>query len=323
MKSASDHVSIASIREAATGLDGVAERTPLLRAPALESAAGYAVYLKLENRQPTGAFKLRGAWTAVRRLPDSARRRGIITYSSGNHGQAVAYAARRLGLRAVVVMPETAPEIKVQGVQRWGATVEFAGTTSEHRCTRAAELIARDGLTVIPPFDHPDIIAGQGTVGLEIVEDLPDVRHIAVPVGGGGLIAGITTAASALVPHARVTAVEPEGAPALRCALDAGEVVRLDETHSIADGLLPVAIGSLNFAIVRGHIDAVTVTDAAIAGATVWLHREMDITVEPSGAATTAALRAGAFTPEGPAVLVVSGGNVDPAYVEQLAREQL
>lgn len=314
-------MSLASISEAASGLDGVAERTPLLRAPVLEPAAGHPVYLKLENRQPTGAFKLRGAWTAVRRLPDEARRRGIITYSSGNHGQAVAYAARRLGLRAVVVMPETAPEIKVKGVQRWGASVEFAGTTSEHRRARAAELVERDGLTVIPPFDHPDIIAGQGTVGLEIVEDLPDVRHIAVPVGGGGLIAGITAAAVAVVPKVRITAVEPDGAPALYSALEAGKVVQLAETHSIADGLLPVAVGSLNFAIVRGHVDAVTVTDAAIAEATVWLYREMDLTVEPSGAATAAALQTGAFRPAGPTALVVSGGNVDPAYVEQLARE--
>lgn len=312
-------VTLEAIREAAAGLVGVAERTPLLPVDALRQAAGVPVFLKLENRQPTGAFKLRGAWTAVRRLPAAARRRGVITYSSGNHGQAVAYAARRLGLRAVIVMPETAPPTKVAGVKKWGGEVVFAGTTSEDRRAKAEELIAREGLQVVPPFDHPDVIAGQGTVGLEIVEDLPDVAHVAVPVGGGGLIAGITTALAALRPATRVTAVEPDGAAALHAALRTGRVVRLDRTHSIADGLLPVAVGSLTFAHVRYRVDAVTVTDAAIADATVWLHRAMGLLVEPSGAATTAALRAGAFRPTGPTVLVVSGGNVDPAAVEALA----
>jgi threonine dehydratase len=311
-------VSLASIREAATGLDGVAQRTPLVVAPPLADHTGQPVYLKLENRQPTGAFKLRGAWTAIRRLPAGERRRGIITYSSGNHGQAVAYAARRLGLRAIVVMPETAPRVKVDGVQRWGAEVVFAGTTSEHRYARAMELVHEHGFTVIPPFDHPDIIEGQGTVGLEIAEDLPGVRHVLVPVGGGGLVAGITAALAETVPDARVTAVEPEGARALGAALDAGKVVHLDRTESVADGLLPVAVGDLNFSVVRDRVRALTVSDAQIIEATVWLHRAMALTVEPSAAATTAALRANAFRPDGPTVLVVSGGNVDPDYVAGL-----
>jgi threonine dehydratase len=313
-------VTLEAVREAAAGLVGVAVRTPLLAAEALSRAAGVPVYLKLENRQPTGAFKLRGAWTAVRRLSPEARRRGVITYSSGNHGQAVAYAARRLGLRAVIVMPETAPAAKVAGVRKWGGEVVLAGTTSEHRKARAEELIVQEGLSVVPPFDHPDVVAGQATVGLEIADDLPAVAHVAVPVGGGGLVAGITTALAALAPQARVTAVEPEGAAAMGAALQAGKVVHLERTHSIADGLLPVAVGALPFALVRDRIDAVTVTDEAIAEATVWLKREMDLLVEPSGAATTAALRSGALKPRGPTVLVVSGGNVDPADVERLAR---
>jgi threonine dehydratase len=172
---------------------------------------------------------------------------------------------------------------------------------------------------MVPPFDHPDIIAGQGTVGLEIVEDLPDVALVAVPVGGGGLLAGIATAVLALRPGATVTAVEPEGAPAMHAALEAGAIVRLPETHSIADGLLPVAVGPLPFAHVRGRVTSVTVSDAAIAEATVWLHRTGTVLAEPSGAATTAALRSGVLRPTGPTVLVVSGGNVDPAYVAQLA----
>ena len=312
-------VTIDEIREAARGLDGVAERTPLLPAePLRQCAGGAAVYLKLENRQPTGAFKLRGAWTAIRRLPDAARRRGVITYSSGNHGQAVAFAARRIGIRAVIVMPENAPEAKVRGVRRWGGEVMFAGTTSEDRKTHAEELVAEQHLVVIPPFDHPDIIAGQGTVGLEIVEAVPEVRHVAVPVGGGGLIAGVTTALAALAPGAAVVGVEPDGAPALREALAHDRPVRLAETHSIADGLLPLSVGSLTFAHVRGRVRAVTVSDRAIAEAVLFMRDTLGLLVEPSGAATTAALRSGAFVPTGPTVLVVSGGNVDPSRVDAL-----
>lgn len=318
LRIAADPVSLDAIRAAATGLAEVAERTPLVSVDALARRAGVPVYLKLENLQPTGAFKLRGAWTAVRRLPPAQRARGVITYSSGNHGQAVACAARRLALRAVVVMPETAPPVKVDGVRRWGGEVVFAGTTSEDRQARAEELIASEGLVVIPPFDHPDIIAGQGTVGLEIAEDLPDVAHVAVPVGGGGLIAGIATALAATRPTASVTAVEPEGSAALGAALAAGQVVRLASTHSVADGLLPLAVGELNFSLVRDRVDAVTVTDEAILEATRWLHQEAELTVEPSGAATTAAVLTGAIRPGGPIVLVVSGGNVDPAFIQRL-----
>jgi threonine dehydratase len=291
----------------------------LIPAPALSERAGVAVYLKPENQQPTGAFKLRGAWTFARRLPSEERRRGVITYSSGNHGQAVAFVAQRLGIRAVIVMPESVPAVKVDGVKRWGGEVEFAGTTSEDRYGRAMAMAQQEGLVVIPPFDHPHIIAGQGTVGLEIVEDLPDVAHVTVPVGGGGLIAGIATAVKALRPEARITGVEPEGGAALAAALAAGRPVHLERTESIADGLLPLAVGTVTFQHVRGCVDAVTVSERAIAEATVWLHRQQHVPAEPSGAATTAALLDGAFTPQGPHVLVVSGGNVDPSRIDALA----
>jgi threonine dehydratase len=296
-------------------------RTPLQVAPSLAAAAGVPVYLKLENLQPTGAFKLRGAWTFARRLDPAARQRGVVTYSSGNHGQAVAFAAQRLGVQAVVVMPETAPQLKVEGVKRWGGAVLFAGTTSEDRFTKAMELVESEGLTPVPPYDHPDIIAGQGTVGLEIVEDLPDVAHVAVPVGGGGLIAGIATAVAALRPSARVTGVEPEGASALNAALAAGQPVRLERTESIADGLLPLSVGRITFSHVRGLVDGVKVSDRAIAEAAVWLHREERVLAEPSGAATTAALRSGVLTPAGPIVLVVSGGNVAVEAIEALTSD--
>ncbi len=321
IRSDEDLVTLESIREAASGLAGVAVRSPLQPVETLSRAAGVPVYLKLENRQPTGAFKLRGAWTAIRRMSGEARARGVITYSSGNHGQAVAFAARRMQVRAVIVMPETAPEIKVAGVRRWGGEVVFAGTTSEDRKAKASELAEHEGLTVVPPFDHPDVIAGQGTVGLEIAEDLPDVALVVVPVGGGGLIAGVTTAVKSLVQKASITGVEPVGSAALGAALAAGKVVSLDRTHSVADGLLPLAVGERNFELLHGRVDAVTVSDDAIIDATVWLHREVGLTVEPSGAATTAALRAEAIRPTGPTVLIVSGGNIDLATVERLARE--
>jgi len=312
-------VTLESIREAAAGLVGVAERTELRFMPDLSAKAGVPVHLKLESQQPTGAFKTRGAWTAVRRLPPEQRVRGVITYSSGNHGQAVAFAAHRLGIRAVIVMPETAPRTKVEGVKRWGGETVFAGRTSEDRYKRAVELQASQGLTMIPPFDHPDVVAGQATVALEILEQLPEVAWVAAPVGGGGLAAGIAAALAALKPAARLATVEPEGSAALAEALKAGRIVRLERTASIADGLLPLSVGKLNFAILNGRAQPVLVSEAAIAEATRWLNGEQGLVVEPSGAVTTAAIRSGAFRPNGPTVLVVSGGNADAAVLAQLA----
>lgn len=312
-------VTLAELEEAAAGLRGVAVRTPLLECPPLGELAGVPVYLKLENQQPTGAFKLRGAWTALRRLLEDQRKKGVITYSSGNHGQALAYAARRMGVRAVVVMPETAPPAKVEGVKRWGGEVVFAGTTSEDRYEKAMLLARQEGLAVIPPFDHRDIVAGQGTVGLEILEQLPQVTDVAVPVGGGGLAGGIAAALRARKPSVCLTAVEPEGAAALKAALAAGRPVRLERTHSVADGLLPLAVGAIPFAQLRDLVHPVTVTEEAIVEATRWLLYEQKLLVEPSGAVTVAALRSGAFRPSGPAVLVISGGNVDPVALARLS----
>src|SRR5256886_5761569 len=209
-------VTAQDVREAAAGFVGVAVRTPLRFVEPLDA------YLKLESLQPMGAFKLRGAYNAISRLPPAARRNGVITYSSGNHGQAVAYAAQRVGVAAVVVMPETAPPIKVAGVKRWGGEVVFAGRTSEDRQQRAEAIAAERGLAIVPPFDHPDIIAGQATMGLEIAEQLPDVRTVVVPVGGGGLIAGVVTGLAAAGSEARVWGVEPVGAPKLTRSLAAG-----------------------------------------------------------------------------------------------------
>ncbi len=313
-------VSIDDIREAASGLVGVTSPTPLVPVPALEPEAGFPVYLKLENKHATGAFKMRGAWTAIRRLPEDKHSSGVLTYSSGNHGQAVAFAAQRLGVRAVIVMPETAPATKIEGVKRWGGETVFAGTTSEDRFEKGMEMAEADGLTVIPPFDHPDIIAGQGTAGLEIVDQLPEVAHVVFPVGGGGLGAGVTAALTALRPEAALTGVEPEGSAAFGASLSAGRPVRLDGTQSVADGLLPLCVGSITFNHLYGRADAVTVSDSAIAKATLWLRGDLGVMAEPSGAVTTAALRAGAIVPKGPVVLIVSGGNADPKVLENLAK---
>ncbi len=314
-------VSIDAIREAARGLVGVAERTPLVHVSALTDLAGFPVYLKLENAHPTGAFKLRGAWTAVRRLPSDRRAWGVLTYSSGNHGQAVSFAAQRVGVRAVIVMPETAPPLKVDRVKHWGGEVVFAGTTSEDRYKRGMEIAESEGLAVIPPYDHPDIIAGQGTVGIEIAEQLPAVAHVAVPVGGGGLAAGVATAIAALKPGVKVTGVEPEGAAGFNRALEAGHPVRLERSRSIADGLLPLSVGTLAFMHLQDRADGAIVKDSAIAEATLWLRSEPAVMAEPSGAVTTAALRSGALRPAGPTVLVVSGGNADPAVIAALSKD--
>src|SRR6267378_829642 len=230
-------VSAAEIHDAAAGLRGIATRTSLRYVEAL------GAHLKLENEQPMGAFKIRGAYNAIRKLPDPARKRGVITFSSGNHGQAVAYAAKEFGVRAVIVMPETTPAVKVAGVKKWGGEVVLAGRTSEDRRIKAEEIARTEQLAIVPPFDHPDIVAGQATVALEIVEQLPDVETVVVPVGGGGLISGIVAGLAAARSTAVVWGVEPIGAPKLHHSLAAGKVVRLERTGSIADGLITLNVG--------------------------------------------------------------------------------
>src|SRR5437016_3920146 len=307
-------VTAEDVREAAAGLAGVAVRTPLRFVESLNA------YLKLESLQPIGAFKLRGAYNAIRRLPDPARKRGVITYSSGNHGQALAYAAQLVGVRAVVVMPETAPAVKVAGVKKWGGEVVLAGRTSDDRQRRAEAIAAREGLAIVPPFDHPDIVAGQGRVGLEIAEQLADVRTVVVPVGGGGLIAGVVTGLAAAGSRATVWGVEPAGAPKLKRSLEAGHPVRLERTASIADGLITLGVGAIPFAQLAAQRDRVAgvalVEDDALREAVHFLWQQCQLAVEPSGAATTAAVRSGAIHPVSPTVLVVSGGNVDPSLLQ-------
>ncbi len=309
--------SLDNLREAAAGLVGIAERTPLL--PLVELVSGIEVRLKAEHLQPIGAFKIRGAWTAVRRLSPEARQRGVVTSSSGNHGLGVAFAANRHGIPAVVVMPESAPAIKVAGVRELGGeVVQIGAVRGPEQTAEAARLVAERGLAMIPPYDHPDVMAGQGTCGLEILEQWPEVEIIVVPVGGGGLLAGICAAVRALRPGVTVVAVEPAGVPKLSAAIRAGHPATLAGGTSLADGLLTRSVGELTWPVIQSSVrEVVSVTDDDIAAAMKWL-AVRGIRVEPSGAVTTAALLAGRYRPGGPTVVVATGGNVDPAHYRAL-----
>jgi len=317
-------VTLDAIRAAADRIHHVARRTPLLD---VSAHAGRPLWLKCEPQQPGGAFKIRGALNMVMRLSDDDRARGVITYSSGNHGQAVALAASTVRSRAVVVMPTTAPAIKLEGVKRWGAEVLLEGTTSVDRRTRAEAEAAARGLTMVPPFDHEWIIEGQGTCGLEILGQHGDLDVVVVPVGGGGLVSGVAAAIKHMRPDVMVVGVEPAGAAKMTASLAAGRPVTLDRTSSIADGLIPVRPGDLTFAHVKAFVDRVlTVDDDAIARAALWLFFEAKQVVEPSGAATVAAvLWPGADSPladrSKKIVAILSGGNVAPETLAALDRE--
>jgi threonine dehydratase len=303
-------VSLTDIQAARERIRSVARLTPVVD---VSLAAGRPLWLKCESLQPGGAFKIRGAYNMLAQLTADQRTRGVITYSSGNHGQAVALAARALGAPAVVVMPATAPKVKVEATRGFGAEVIFEGTTTLHRRARAeAEAEAR-GLTMVPPFDHEWIIAGQGTLGLELLEQLPDLATVLVPVGGGGLISGVAAAIKQSRPSVQVVGVEPSGAAKMKASIEAGAIQTLASTRSIADGLLAVRPGDLNFAHVRQFVDRlVTVEDAAIASAVGWVFATSRIVAEPSGAASVAAALEATPPFAGPAVAIISGGNLAP-----------
>jgi threonine dehydratase len=305
-------VSLDDIRSAAARISGIVRRTPLVHGST--SSSGTALRLKCENMQVAGAFKIRGAANMLARFGRDELAGGVITYSSGNHAQALACAARLLGVPAVVVMPTTAPAVKVNGTRAFGADVIFNGTTSAERKAEAERLQHARGLVMVPPFDHSWIIAGQGTVGLEIVEDCADVHEVYVPVGGGGLLAGVAAAIKALRPGARVIGVEPAGAAKMSRSLAAGRPVTLESTASIADGLLPLRPGDLTFAHARALVDeVVTVDEDRLRDAVRYVAREARIVVEPSGAASVAAVlqRYGSAADVArPVVAILSGGNI-------------
>lgn len=312
-------VTLDDLRAAARVLLGVAIRTPLLQDDVLTAKLGAPIWYKAEGLQRAGAFKFRGAYNFLHSLPPDARKRGVVAPSSGNHGQGVAMAARIFGVPATVVMPTNVTSAKRAGAERLGARVVLAGTTTHERAEKAREIADSEGLVFVHPYDDPAIIAGQGTVGLEIAEDLPDVQMVLVPVGGGGLSAGVATAIKLLKPNARVIGVEPVGAAKLHAARAQGKPVRLSATRGLADGLQASEIGGLPFRHHQKYIDdVVLVDDEPLIVAMRHLLDRLKIVVEPSGAITAAALMTGIVKPSGTTVAVLSGGNVEWEGLRQL-----
>ncbi|HEX6804919.1 MAG TPA: threonine/serine dehydratase [Terriglobales bacterium] len=313
-------ISLQDIREARARLDGIAVRTPLI--PFQRDSQ--TLYLKPENLQPVGAFKIRGAYNKIASLTEKERARGVITYSSGNHAQGVAYAARALNTRAVIVMPETVPPVKRDATAALGAEIVYAGTTGVERQIQAEALAAEHGYVMIPPYEDEKIIAGQGTAGLEIVEDLPHVDLVLVPVGGGGLISGISVAIKSMNPQAKIVGVEPELAADAQASLRTGRIVEIpakQAVSTIADGLRAVYVGTLTFEHMRRYVDdIVTVTEDEIRRAVRILAQNPKTVAEPSGAVTTAAwlFHADGLPESSATVAVISGGNIEPSLLNQI-----
>ena len=308
------------IRAAQRVIRGRLHRTPVFTSRILGERAGVDLYLKAENLQKTGSFKVRGVLNKLRHLSDAEKERGLITISAGNHGQALAYAAAVEGLRATIVMPGYARATKVAASKAYGAEVVVGGTVHE-AFERVQELRRERSLTLVHPYDDPFVIAGQWTVGLEILEDVPDVDAVYVGIGGGGLISGVAAAVKQSRPGARVIGVEPEGAPTLTAALREHALVRLDSVETIADGLGAPVAGALTLDAVERFVDEVVlVSDAEIADAMRLLLQHAKLLVEPAGAAGVAALLSGrAASPRrGRTVALLSGGNVDLGLVKEL-----
>jgi threonine dehydratase len=312
-------VTLDDIREARARLDGITVRTPLIP---LEWNGG-RLYLKPENLQPIGAFKLRGAYNKIASLTDQERARGVITYSSGNHAQGVAYAARALATKAVIVMPRNAPAIKREATAALGAEVVFVGPSGVERQEKAEELAAQHGYVIIPPYDDQKIIAGQGTAGLEILEDLPEVDLVLVPIGGGGLISGISTAIKSVKPDAKVIGVEPELAADAQASFRARKIVKFPAEQVLstsADGLRSQYVGTLTFEHIRRYVDdVVTVSEADILNAVRILAENPKTIAEPSGAVAPAAwlFHSDGLPASNHTVAIISGGNVDPELLKK------
>jgi len=305
-------VTIQDLRRAAEILAPVAVRTPLLYDDVLSERLGAEIRYKPECLQRAGAFKFRGAYNYLHSLPADVRARGVVAPSSGNHGQGVAMAARLFGVPATVVMPTNVTSAKRAGAERLGARIVLAGTTTHERADKAREICEAENLTMVHPYDDAMIIAGQGTVGLEIADDLPDVEMVLVPVGGGGLSAGVATALKLMIPNARLIGVEPVSAPKLYRAREEGSPVKLDSTGGLADGLQATEIGGRPFMHHQAYIDdVVLVDDAPLPAAMRHLLDRLKIVVEPSGAITVAALMTGVVKPARSTVAVLSGGNIE------------
>jgi len=291
-------------------------RTPVMTSRTVDARSGAQVYFKCENFQRMGAFKFRGAYNAMAQLPEAARRRGVIAYSSGNHAQAVALAGRLLGVPATIVMPSDAPRVKLEATRGYGAEVVTYDPESDAREAIARRLAAERGLTVIPPFDHPQVIAGQGTAAKELLEETGALDVLLVPCGGGGLISGCAVAASVLAPRCRVIGVEPAAGDDAARSFRSGRIERVHNPQTIADGARTASLGEHTFALIRAHVaDITTVDDPALLGAMFFLWERMKLVVEPTGALGACALLEGRVEARGLRVgVVLSGGNVDLAW---------
>ena len=317
-------VGLADIRAARTLLAGVSRTTPMAGLRGLSEQVGGPVLLKCENLQRTGSFKIRGAYVRISRLSDQERARGVVAASAGNHAQGVALAAALLGCRSTVFMPEAAPLPKVAATRGYGAEVRHAGHTVDEALVAASAFAAETGAVLIHPFDHADVIAGQGTVGLEILEQCPEVRTVVVATGGGGLLAGIAAAVTELRPDVRVVGVQAAGAAAFCVSLRAGRPVALTTMTTMADGIAVGRPGELTFPLVRDLVDSVvTVDDDALSRALLLLLERAKLVVEPAGAAGLAAVMEDPTAFEPPVVVVVSGGNIDPLLLSKVIRRGL
>ncbi len=315
----SDLIVLSDVLAAAQRLTGVVQVTPLEPSRAVSELVGVRTLLKCEHLQRTGSFKMRGAYNRIAQLSDDERARGVACASAGNHAQGVALSAQLLGVKATVFMPAGAPLPKVEATRAYGAEVVLSGEGFDDAFDAAQKWVADNGAVFVHPFDHPDIIAGQGTLGLEILDQVPDAGTIVVPMGGGGLISGVAAAAKARRPDVRVVGVEAAAAAAFPASLEAGHPVTLEAVATIADGIAVKTPGELTLAHVRAYVDeVVTVSDEAIARAVLLLVERAKQVVEPSGAAGLAAVLSGAATLVGPVVVLLCGGNVDPLLLMRI-----
>jgi threonine dehydratase len=319
-------ITLNDIRAAQTRLKGVTVHTRLIEYKLSESDSR-RVFLKPENQQPIGAFKLRGAYNKIASLSEPDRKRGVISYSSGNHAQGVAYAARALGVKAVIVMPHNAPAIKRLATASLGAEIVLVGPGSDERKTKAEELAAEHGYVIVPPYNDKHIIAGQGTIGLEILEDLPDVETVLLPVGGGGMISGVAAAIKLSKPSVKVIGVEPALAADAQASLRAGKIVQLPAeqvSRTLADGLRTQSVGSINFEHIQRFVDdIITVTEGEIRQAMRLLAANPETIAEPSGAVAAAGFlfRRAELPQTTINVAIISGGNIEPSMLEEIRRD--
>jgi threonine dehydratase len=317
-------ITLSDLHSAQSRLEGITIRTPLIDFDRLEGAR--RLFLKPENQQPIGAFKLRGAYNKIASLSEAERSRGVISYSSGNHAQGVAYAARALKVKSVIVMPNNAPMIKREATGKLGAEIVLVGPGSDERKLKAEELAAQHGYVIVPPYNDEKIIAGQGTIGIEILEDMPDVETILSPVGGGGLISGVAAAIKLTNPKVKVIGVEPELAADAQASLRAGKIVQFPAeqvSRTLADGLRTQSIGDINFEHIRRYVDdIITITEDEIRNAMKLLAANPATVAEPSGAVATAGFlfHRGQLPATRLNVAIVSGGNIDPAMFDEVSR---